>query len=57
LYTNGFWRIVSLREAGVETIHSHYSTMIHGFVTMDELFGKADDALLEASDALKRPFY
>lgn len=46
-----------LREAGVETVHSHYPTMIHGFVTMDWLFGEAEDALIEASNELQKAFY
>jgi len=46
-----------LREAGVETVHSHYPTMIHGFLTMDRLFGEAEDALVEISNELKKAFY
>ena len=46
-----------LKRAGVETIHTHYPTMIHGFVTMDRIFKEAGEALTEVSDVLKNVLY
>lgn len=46
-----------LKKAGVKTIHSHFPTMLHGFVTMDRIFKEADEAITEVSNALKNTFY
>ena len=45
-----------LEAAGVPTLRAHYPSMIHGFVTIDRLFGEADDAIDEAAAALSEAF-
>jgi acetyl esterase len=45
-----------LEASGVATIRAHYPSMIHGFVTMDRVFGEAEDAIDEAAAALSEAF-
>ena len=45
-----------LEAAGVPTLRAHYPSMIHGFVSMDRLFGEAEDAIDEAAAALSEAF-
>ena len=45
-----------LEAAGVPTVSVHYPSMIHGFVTMDRVFGEAEDAVDEAANALSKAF-
>ena len=45
-----------LEAAGVPTVAVNYPSMIHGFVTMDRLFGEAEDAIDEAARALSEAF-
>ena len=45
-----------LEAAGVPTILANYPSMIHGFVTMDRLFGEAEQAIDEAAAALSEAF-
>jgi acetyl esterase len=45
-----------LEAAGVPAVAVNYPSMIHGFVTMDRLFGEAQDAIDEAAAALARAF-
>jgi acetyl esterase len=45
-----------LEAAGVPSIHANYPSMIHGFVSMDRVFGAAEDAIDEAATALVEAF-
>ena len=45
-----------LEAAGVPTIRAHYPSMIHGFVSMDRIFGEAEDAIDQAAAALSEAF-
>jgi len=45
-----------LEAAGVPTLRAHYPSMIHGFVTMDRIFGEAEDAIDKAATALSEAF-
>ncbi len=45
-----------LEAAGVPTIRAHYPSMVHGFVSMDRVFGEAEDAIDEAAAALSEAF-
>ena len=49
-----FWEV--LEAAGVPTIRAHYPSMIHGFVSMDRIFGEAEDAIDQAAAALSEAF-
>jgi acetyl esterase len=45
-----------LEAAGVPTVSADYPSMIHGFVSMDRVFGEAEDAIDEAAAALLEAF-
>jgi len=45
-----------LEAAGVPTVSADYPSMIHGFVSMDRVFGEAEDAIDEAAAALSEAF-
>ena len=45
-----------LKEAGVPVRSTRYSGVIHGFVVMDRITGKADDAVDEVASYLKKTF-
>jgi acetyl esterase len=45
-----------LAAAGVPARNAHYPTMIHGFVSMDRVFGEAEEAIDEAAAALSEAF-
>jgi acyl-CoA dehydrogenase len=45
-----------LEAAGVPTVAVNYPSMIHGFVTMDRLYGEAGEAIGEAAAALSEAF-
>lgn len=45
-----------LEAAGVPTATVNYPGMIHGFVTLDRLFGEAEEAIGEAARALSEAF-
>lgn len=45
-----------LEASGVPILRAHYPSMIHGFVTMDRVFGEAEDAIDEAAAALAEAF-
>jgi len=45
-----------LEAAGVPTLRAHFPRMIHGFVTIDRLFGEAEDAIDAAAAALSEAF-
>jgi acetyl esterase len=45
-----------LEAAGVPTLHTDYPTMIHGFVTMDRVFGEAEEAIDAAAAVLSKAF-
>jgi acetyl esterase len=45
-----------LEAAGVPTVRANYPSMIHGFVTMDRIFGEAEEAIDEAAAALLEAF-
>ena len=45
-----------LAEAGVQTKHSHYAGMLHGFITMPGIMDKAKEALSECASELRRSF-
>ena len=45
-----------LSEAGVQTKHSHYAGMLHGFITMPGIMDKAKEALSECASELRRSF-
>ena len=45
-----------LEAAGVPTVRAHYPSMIHGFVSMDRVFGEAEEAIDEAAMALSEAF-
>jgi acetyl esterase/lipase len=40
----------------VPAINVNYPSMIHGFVTMDRVFGEAEDAIDEVANALSETF-
>jgi acetyl esterase len=45
-----------LAASGVPARNAHYPTMIHGFVSMDRVFGEAEEAIDEAAAALSVAF-
>jgi acetyl esterase len=45
-----------LEAAGVPTVRASYPSMIHGFITMDRIFGEAEDAIDEIAAALSEAF-
>ena len=45
-----------LEAAGVPAVTVHYPSMIHGFVTMDRIFGEAEHAIVAAARALADAF-
>jgi acetyl esterase len=45
-----------LEAAGVPTASVEYPSMIHGFVSMDRVFGEAEDAIAAAATALVEAF-
>jgi acetyl esterase len=45
-----------LEAAGVPAIHANFPSMIHGFVSMDRVFGEAEEAIDEAVAALSEAF-
>ncbi len=45
-----------LLKAGVESIHSHYPGMIHGFINMPAFIDKAKDCFKECGAALQKAF-
>lgn len=45
-----------LKESGVEVSLKRYKGVIHGFITMDQMFSEADDAIKEISLYLKNQF-
>jgi acetyl esterase len=45
-----------LEAAGVPTVRAHHPSMIHGFVSMDRVFGEAEQAIDEAARALSVAF-
>lgn len=45
-----------LEAVGVPTVRAHYPSMIHGFVSMDRVFGEAEEAIDEAAMALSEAF-
>lgn len=45
-----------LKEAGVNVISTRYKGVTHGFISMDKITSKADEALIEISTYLKEQF-
>ncbi|MBU3215599.1 alpha/beta hydrolase [Clostridium estertheticum] len=45
-----------LKQAGVDVISTRYKGVTHGFISMDKITNKADDALIEISTYLKEKF-
>ncbi|MBW9154827.1 alpha/beta hydrolase [Clostridium estertheticum] len=45
-----------LKQAGVDVISTRYKGVTHGFISMDKITNKADEALIEISTYLKEKF-
>jgi acetyl esterase len=56
LKDEGIAYVERLEAAGVPTVRASYPSMIHGFITMDRLFGEAEDAIDEIAAALSEAF-
>ena len=55
LRTDGIRLVEKLRAAGVETLHTHYDDMPHGFLMFSRLTSRADESMDEmAREAGKR---